>query len=279
LSLKFYFCAMIQKGLFSFIFILVLAAGVSTSCSKYNKLLKSQDVELKYTKAVEYYEKDDFQRALPLFEELIALNRGTARSETIYYYFAKCHFGLRDYYLASFYFDTFTKTYPNSKYTEECAYMTAYSHYLNSPLFSLDQEDTHRAIKQFQLFLERYPNTSLRDTSNILVEKLLYKLEEKAYESAALYYDIHQYKAAAVALNNVLKDFPNSRHKEDILFLILESNYLLAARSVESKKEERLRETIKSYHNFVDSFANSKKLKQAEGIYDNVLRELERINL
>jgi len=260
-------------------FLLVLASAVTVSCSKYNKILKSQDVDLKYTKAVEYYEKKDYQRALPLFEELIAVNRGTSRSEKTYYYYAYCHYGLRDYYLASFYFQTFTKTFPNSQFAEECAYMSAYCHYNNSPIYSLDQTDTKKAIDQFQLFLERYPTTTRKDTCNALVEKLLLKLEEKAFESAAQYYDIHQYKAAVVALNNVLKDYPNTKYKEDILFLILESNYLLAIQSVEAKKEERLRNTIKSYHNFVDSFSKSKKIKQAESIYGTVLQELERINL
>lgn len=260
--------------------VLVLAVGAGvTSCSKYNRLIKSQDVELKYQKAFEYYNAEDYQRALPLFEELIALTRGTSRSEIIYYHYAYCYFGLRDFYLASFYFNTFTKTYPNSEYVEECAFMSAYCHYMNSPIPSLDQTDTQRAIDQFQLFLERYPDTERKDTTNALISALVEKLEEKSYENAALYYDIEQYKAAVIALNNVLKDYPNTKYKEDILFMILESNYLLATRSVEEKKQERLEATIKSYHNFVDSYPNSRKIRQSESIYDSTVRELEKINL
>ncbi len=249
------------------------------SCSKYNKILKSQDVELKYTKALEYYNEEDYQRALPLFEELIAVTRGTSRSEKIYYYYAYCHFGLRDFYLASFYFNTFTKTYPNSEYTEECAFMSAYCHYMNSPIPSLDQTDTKKAIDQFQVFLERYPNTTRKDTCNSLVNNMLHKLEVKAYENAALYYDIEQYKAASIALENVIKQYPTTEYKEEILYLILESNYLLAVRSVEEKKQDRLKETVKSYHIFVDSFPESKKVKDAENLYETTIRELERINL
>lgn len=260
--------------------LLIAATLVSTvSCSKYNKILKSQDVELKYTKALEYYNEEDYQRALPLFEELIAVTRGTSRSEKIYYHYAYCHYGLRDFYLASFYFKTFTKTYPNSEYTEECAFMSAYCHYMNSPIPSLDQSDTKRAIDQFQIFLERYPNTTRKDTCNALVSTLLHKLEVKAYENAALYYDIEQYQAASVALKNVLKQYPTTEYREEILYLILESNYLLAIRSVEEKKQDRLKEAIKSYHTFVDSFPESEKVKDAENIYETTIRELERINL
>ncbi len=273
----YYFCRMFWR-IATFVLILAMGAGIS-SCSKYNKLLKSQDVELKYQKAFEYYNEKDYQRALPLFEELIAMTRGTSRSELVYFHYAYCYFGIRDFYLASFYFNTFTKTYPNSEYVEECAFMSAYCHYMNSPIPSLDQSDTRRAIDQFQLFLERYPETTRKDTTNALVEQLLGKLEGKAYENAALYYDVEQYKAAVIALNNVLKDYPTTEYKEEIMFMILESNYLLATRSVIEKKQERLNATIKSYHNFVDSYPNSKKLRQSEAIYDNTIRELEKINL
>lgn len=262
----------------SVVFILAMGAGMS-SCSKYNRLLKSQDVELKYQKAFEYYNDEDYQRALPLFEELIAMTRGTSKSETVYYHYAYCYFGIRDFYLASFYFNTFTKTYPNSEYVEECAFMSAYCHYMNSPIPSLDQSDTKRAISQFQLFLERYPETTRKDTTNALVGDLLGKLEEKAFENAALYYDIEQYKSAVIALNNVLKEFPTTERREEILFMILESNYLLATNSVVEKKQERLKTTIKSYHNFVDSYPNSRKVRQSETIYANTIRELEKINL
>ncbi len=258
--------------------ILATSVGVS-SCSKYNRLLKSQDVELKYQKAFEYYNAEDYQRALPLFEELIALTRGTSRNEVIYYHYAYCYFGLRDFYLASFYFNTFAKTYPNSEYVEECAFMAAYCHFMNSPGTSLDQSDTRRAIDQFQLFMERYPETERKDTTNALISALVSKLEAKAYNNALLYHNVEQYKAAVIALNNVLKDYPNSQFREDVLFLILDSNYQLATRSVQEKKQERLESTIKSYHNFVDAYPNSRKIRQSETIYGNTVSELEKLNL
>jgi len=38
-------------------------------------------------------------------------------------------------------------------------------------------------------------------------------LVEKSYLSAKLYYDMKQYKAAVVALNNSLKEFPESSYR------------------------------------------------------------------
>ena len=57
----------------------------AVACSKYQKVLKSNDYELKYVKAKEYYNKNDYFRALPLFEELVNVFKGTDRAENLYY--------------------------------------------------------------------------------------------------------------------------------------------------------------------------------------------------
>ena len=86
---------------------ILLFSLVLSSCSKYQKILKSSDLNLKFEKAVMYYEKDDYNRALPLLEELSTAFRGSAKAEEVNYYYAYCHFSLGDYLLASYLFDTY----------------------------------------------------------------------------------------------------------------------------------------------------------------------------
>jgi outer membrane protein assembly factor BamD len=255
----------------------IFAIAALASCSKYSKLLKSTDVELKYTKAVEYYDAGDYAKALSLFDELGTLFRGTARSEAVHHYIANCHYHLKDYYFASYYYKNFAKTYPNSPLAEESLFKSAFCAYKNSPNPSLDQRDTNQAIDEFQLFLDKYPNTALKDSANKMIDELRLKLETKAYNSAKLYYQTENYKSAAIALNNLLREFPESKHAEEIEFLIVKSQYLLAINSIDSKKEERFTATIESYHKFVDHFKSSKYLKQAETYYANAVKELERM--
>ena len=238
-------------------------------------MLKSNDLEYKYGKAVEYYKEGDCLKAIPIFEELIALYRGTAKSEKIFYYFAKSHYCIKDYILAGYYFQQFTKTFPNSAYNEECAYLTAYCSYLESPNYSLDQGETKKALNDLQLFLELYPATNKIDTINSIIDELNFKLEKKAFENSRLYLQTEKYKAAAISLRNTLKEYPATQYREDIMFMIVEANYLLAINSISSKKRERLEETIESYHKFVDNFENSSRIRQAEQYYEGALRELD----
>lgn len=260
------------RNILFFVVVVLLA-----SCSSYNKLLKSSDVELKYQKAVEYYDKKEYSKALSLFDELGTLFRGSSRSEVVQYYIANCHYNLKDYYFAGYYFKNFAKTFPTSPLAEECTFRSAYCAYLNSPNPSLDQQDTNQAIEEFQIFLNRYPTTTLKDSANTMIDELRLKLETKAYGNAKLYYKTENYKSAVVSLKNMLREFPNSPHVEEIEFLLIESQYLLAMNSIETKKEQRFNDTVETYHKFVDSFQNSKYLKQAEKYYTSSIRELEKM--
>lgn len=257
-----------------FLFALVLI-GLA-SCNKYNRLLKSSDFELKYTKAVEYYGKKNYVKALPLFEELMTVYRGTGKAEQVSYYYAYCNFGLEDYLLASYHLKNFVKTFPMSEFAEEAMFTSAYCYYLDSPVYSLDQENTIKAINEFQLFVNLYPNSARVKDCNDYIDLLRRKLERKAYENATLYYNIEDYKASIQAFKNLLKDFPDNPYREEANFMILKSYYLLAKNSISEKKEERYKTTIENYYKFIDNYKDSKYLREAETIFEMAQKQLSK---
>ncbi len=249
--------------------LILLLIILFTSCSEYQKVLKSNDLEFKFEKAIEYYEEGEYHRARTLLEDLRSYYRGTEKAEKINYYNAYCHYGTGELTLAAYLFREFSMTFPNSTRREEAEYMAAYCYYLLSPPISLDQVFTKRAIQELQLFLERYSKSERRDTVNIFIDELQEKLELKAYNNAYLYYKISSYRAAVTALNNVLIDYPDTVYREEILFYILKSNYEYAENSVLDKQEERYKDVIQAYYNFVDNFPESSKIREAERIYNN----------
>jgi len=253
------------------------AVLVLASCSDFNKVLKSTDIDLKYNKAVEYYEHGECYKSLPLLEELIGLTRGTQRAEDVYYYYAKSHYCIKDYYLANYYFKSFTKTFTNSVRAEECQFLAAQCSYILSPLYSLDQTDTYNSIDEFQLFLDKYPNSNLRDSANKQVMRLNDKLEKKAYETAKQYVKTQKFKASVSALNQFLKDYPESTHREEVMYMIVRSNYEYADGSVETKKLERFRVTNESYLTFATAFPDSEWLKEAEGYYKKSVKQIQKL--
>ena len=247
-------------------------------CSDFNHALKSDSLEYKVEVAEKFYGKGDYDRALPLLEELAALTRGTARSERINYMHAKTMYGMKDYILGGYYLDHFAKTFPTSQYAEECTFLSAMCYYKNSPEWELDQADTEAAIDQLQLFLAYYPETDLKDSCNTLIDGLRSKLEVKDYAAAKQYFTLRNYESARAALTNFVRKWPNSIYREDALFTVLESDHDLAMNSVDVKKAQRIDEGIRSFNNFADAFPESLRMSEARRLNDDLTTLLDRLN-
>ena len=99
------------------------------SCGEYQKVLKSSDVNYKYNKAIEYYEKEDFAKQCPLFRELTTMLKATKKSEEVMYYLAYCHYNNSDFITSSYLFKNYVSTFPNGSHVEECFFMGVYCVY------------------------------------------------------------------------------------------------------------------------------------------------------
>lgn len=254
-------------------FILLLVVISLVSCSDYQKLLKTDDAELKYTKAVEYFEKGDFMRASTLFDAVATYYKGTERSETILNYLAKSYMGQKDYFSASEYYKTYVKTYPKGKYVIESKYMIGYCYYLDSPDTRLDQASTLNAIAAFQEFIDVYPESERVTDANKLLDEMKNKLAYKAYLNAKLYFNLgnylgNNYESAVIASQNALRNFPSTSYREELSMLMLESKYQQAVQSVEERRIDRYRNTLDEYYNFVNEFPEGKYRKQADKIFN-----------
>jgi outer membrane protein assembly factor BamD len=76
-----------------------------------------------------------------------------------------------------------------------------------------------------------------------------------------------QYKAATVALNNSLKEYADTKYREEMMFLKLNSLFLYAERSLFIKQKERYQDTLDDYYSFMEEFPESKYSKDVNGIY------------
>jgi outer membrane protein assembly factor BamD len=269
-----YLCAMFKKIGIGFLTIGLLGL-ILVSCSDYQKLLSSTDYEVKYTKAIEYFNKKDYTRASTLFTELLTIFRGTEKAEDVNYKYAYCYYHQQDYTMAGYYFKNFVTSFPNSPLAEECSFMVAYCFYQDSPNSSLDQANTYKAMDELQMFMNQHPGSARTAECNKLIDELREKLVKKSFDSASLYYKLGDYKAAITALNNALKEFPDTHYREELLFLVVKSSNEYAVKSVYDKMKERFQSTAEAYLGFKEEYPESKHLKEAERIYNNASKYLK----
>lgn len=267
----------LNKILISVVTIVMLLC--STACDNYNRIVKNGTIDQKYELAIKCYEKEQFDRAITLLEEIITVYRGTAKGERVLFMYCYSNFNIGDYILASYHFKNFVRSFPTSDKAEECAYMSAYCFYLTSPTYSLDQSDSKAAIAELQSFINKYPTSTRVTEANDIVAKLRTKLEDKAYDNAKLYFHIGDYKASIIAINNMLREFPDTKRREELNFLIVKSHYLLTINSIDAKKPERILSTIDAYVKFADKFPKSAYQTEIESIYKLTLALKEKFKV
>lgn len=216
---------------------------------------------MKYQEAVKLYEKGKYSKALILFDDLASKYRGRTEAEDLFYLIAQSNYKLRDYTSARYHFKNFASTYPGSPRAEECRFMAAYCYYLDSPRWSLDQENTRKAIDELQLFVNYYPESKKAEEAGELIQKLRDKLEKKAFNNAKLYYDMgspDDFRASVIAFENVLKQYPDTKYAEEIEYLIVKAQYEYADHSYHNKQEVRFNDAIDYYDIFVRNYPDSK---------------------
>lgn len=253
------------------------------SCSDYQAALKTEDPAVKFEAASKLYDAGKYSKAIRLFEQLAPAYRGKPQGEKLFYMFAQSYYKTKQYYLAGYQFDSFMAGYPRSEKAEECAYLGAHSYSMLSPVYSIDQTDTYKAIEKIQAFIDRYPNSQYIAEANATSKKLNDKIERKVYENAYEYYKIANptnnfYKAAIVAFDNFIADYPGTVYKEKALFYKFDSAYLLAINSVPGKMEERLNTAKASYNNLIKFKPDTEYKKKADEMLAQIDLELQKYN-
>ena len=260
-----------KRSFFCFFVIIISLA----SCSQFEKLRKSGDYALMYRRAFDYYNAGDYIRSAQLFDDIVSIYSVTNKADTILYYRAMSYFKQKDYLTASHYFTQHYRDQRQSPFAEECEYLAGYCHCMQSPRPELDQASTMAAIEAFQIFLVRHPDSKYAGDAGKYLSDMKDKLVDKSYLTAKLYYNLGQYKASITALNNSLDDYPETIYREELMYLLLRSSYLLAENSVPARKRERFQSTVDEYYSFFGEFPESKYVKEAQRMYDRADRYLK----
>ena len=228
------------------------------------KIIKSADPDLIYTEGLKYYGREKWKQSADLFDACQAYYVGDMREDSIAFMSARSKFKNRDYVDATTQLDEFRRKFGRSVFVEDAEAMLAMCHYYLAPDPTRDQTITAEAIIAFSEFIERYPKSKRVEAFSNLIVELTDRLKEKAYLNAYTYYKIQRYKSAVVALRNALKQYPDTPHREDILYLIAVSNYRLAHNSIEDKQGDRYLNLLDSYYSFINEFPESKRRKELE---------------
>ncbi|OQC39892.1 MAG: outer membrane biogenesis protein BamD [Bacteroidetes bacterium ADurb.Bin037] len=249
-------------------FFLVLLLTVTAACvNQFETLLRSTDYELKFNKAIEFFEAGRYSRAQPLLEQLQMVYSGTTRDDTLQYYLGLSNYHLNDFVVAEDNFKRFVEIFPRSPFTKNARFLRLDCLYQNTYRYELDQQPSRIAIAAIEEFLYDYPGSEYEVVCRQMLADMYDRLDRKAFESARLYYTIEDYKAATHALKETLKDNPESSYREEILYYIVAANYQYADNSLPELQRERFLNVIDEYYNFISEYPDSQHRREVDNMF------------
>lgn len=258
--------------------IFVLATAVFAAGCTGSGRLRYDSPQEAFDKGKAYFDRGKYDRAVDYFQAVFDYGRTTETAPDAQLYLARSYFENREYILAANEYTRFLSVYRNDPRAEEAEYERAMSFYRQSPGFELDQTPTAQAVTYFQLFLDRFPQSELKDDAEERIRELREKLARKEYAGAELYERRELYEAAALSYVRVFDKYPDTRLADDALLGAIRTYILYSEQSIRGRQQERLQAAVDNYERLVQLFPDSPLLKEAEQQYEvaaDRLSELE----
>lgn len=248
---------------------ILVTAGACAS--KFETLLTSNDVEAKYAAAMNYYQNKKFARAAQLFESMAVLTNGTARDDTVQFYWGMSNYRNKDFYTAEGNFASFIQNFPRSPFAPDAEFYRLDCMYRATYRYELDQMPTRTCMAAILEYEREHPEDEAHLAAcKEMMHDLQDRLDRKDFEAGKLYYRMEDYLAAQVKLRNVLKTNADNFYREDVLYYTAMASYNYARLSVASKRRDRYLVFVDDYLNFVGEYPESHYRKELDGLYRKV---------
>jgi outer membrane protein assembly factor BamD len=142
--------------------------------------------------------------------------------------------------LAANEFREFLTFYPTHSRADYAQYRLAVSHAEQMLRPERDQSATRETIKELEVFVQRYPNSSIMPDARKLLREAKDRLSEASYRVGFYYYRVKWYPGAIDRFREVLKTDPEYTNRDAVYFHLAESLVLTEKKSEALPYYERL---------------------------------------
>ena len=120
-------------------------------------------------------------------------------------------------------FREFLSFFPTHARADYAQYKLAIAHYYQMAKPERDQTETREAIREFDVFFERYPNSTLRPEAEKNYRETRDRFSESEYRVGLFYHRARWYPGAIERFQNVLKTDPKFTNRDAVYFYLSEA--------------------------------------------------------
>jgi outer membrane protein assembly factor BamD len=223
------------------------------------------DAEDHFLLAKKKYDDRKYLDAQIEFQKLIWNFPGSDYVDEAQFYLAECFFFQEDFPSAIHEYQRLLNNYSQSQFVDVAQYKVGLSYNKQSLPAQLDQDFTHKAIRELQTFLEDYPHSEhIPEAQNILLACRT-KLAQKAYLNGRLYYKTGEYISALIYFEELLKTYPDTKWADDAQFAIGECY----------RRQKKWTQALESYQRLLEMSPSEKLARRAQNRIAEVEKQLE----
>ena len=120
-------------------------------------------------------------------------------------------------------FSEFLSFYPTNRRADYAQYKLGMAHFRQMRLAQRDQSETRAALKEFDAFIARYPNSALMPEARARLRETRDRLSDADYQVGYFYYRQKWYPGAIDRFKSVLKDDPGYTGRDGVYFYLADS--------------------------------------------------------
>ncbi|MBI2619967.1 MAG: outer membrane protein assembly factor BamD [Ignavibacteriales bacterium] len=235
-------------------FLIMIVLGLH-GCSS-DEAAAPRSAEVLFESAMQKFQDEDYQEAYEEFRLVTLQYQGSTLADDAQFHMGECKFRRGEYILAAYEYEVLMQTMPTSEFVPNARFHRAMCFYEMSPKSYLDQENSRKAIDEFQAFLEYHPTDARVPEAEAKISELNAKLAQKEFENGVIYMKMEYYRAAVVSFDFVLEKYHDTEYAEPALLRKGEALLL----------RKRFPEAVQVLQVFLEKYPSSPLRAEAEGL-------------
>jgi len=249
-------------GLSILVFSLLLFAPI-TGCTS-EEAERQMPAAERFALGMELFNDEDYLQAIEEFKVVTLQYQATAFADDAQFYMAESRMAREEFILAAFEYEILLRTMPTSEFVSRARFQRATCYYNMSPSSRLDQENSRKAIDEYQAFIEYHPTDSLATVAEQRITEMNTKLAQKDFDNGMTYLRLEYNKAAVYYFDLVLEKYHDTPYAEPAL--------LRKAQAQVARK--RYAEAKEALDRFREKYPNSALGSDAEALQADVIAGL-----
>lgn len=171
-----------------------------------------------FERAMSFYNNKKYDQALEAFERILFYHASSEFVDDAQYWLARTYLERKDYSQAIVEFDYLVRNFPNSPQIEDAYFYRAKAYLASVPGYEKDLSDLKKAIRLFDEFVTRYPNSKYTDDVRKEILSARNLLAKKELENGKLYQKMKEITAALLYYSYIRNTYPETESASEATF-------------------------------------------------------------